>query len=66
MPKIKTHKAASKKFKITKKKKVTRRKTGQNHYNSKETGKAGRAKKGDHRLPRAEEKNVLNALPYAK
>ena len=66
MPKIKTNKAASKKFKITKNKKVTRRKTGQNHYNSKETGKEGRAKKGDIRLPKAEEKNVLRALPYTK
>jgi len=65
MPKIKTHKASSKKFKVTKKKKVTRRKTGQNHYNSKETGKEGRNKKGDHRLFKGDEKNVLRALPYA-
>jgi len=66
MPKIKTKKAASKKFKITKNRKVTRRKTGQNHFNSKETGKAGRAKRGDHRLFKADEKNVLKALPYTK
>jgi len=39
MPKLKTHKAASKKVKVTKNKKVLRRKSGQNHYNSKETGK---------------------------
>lgn len=66
MPKIKTHKAASKKFKVTKTKKVTRRSTGQNHYNSKETGKAGRLKKRTHRLIKAEEQNVLKrALPYA-
>jgi len=66
MPKIKTKKAASKKFKITKNRKVTRRKTGQNHFNSKENGKAGRAKRGDHRLFKADEQNVLKALPYTK
>jgi|GEM_PF-420465 len=66
MPKIKTKKAASKKFKITKNRKVLRRITGQNHFNSKETGKEGRAKKGYIRLPRAEEQNVLRALPYSK
>lgn len=66
MPKIKTKKSASKKFKITGRKKVTRRKTGQGHYNSKETGKEGRMKKGDVRLFRADEKNVLRALPYTR
>ncbi len=64
MPKLKTKKAAAKKFKVTKNRKVTRRKTGQNHFNSKETGKEGRMKKGDVRLFKADEKNVLKALPY--
>ncbi|MDQ1283892.1 MAG: ribosomal protein [Patescibacteria group bacterium] len=64
MPKIKTFKALSKKVKITKKKKVIRRKTKQNHYNSKETGEQGRSKKKDVRLFKADEKNVLKALPY--
>jgi len=65
MPKLKTHKALVKRIKISKRKKVLKRATGQNHYNSKETGKAGRAKKSDNRLFKADEKNVLNALPYA-
>jgi large subunit ribosomal protein L35 len=65
MPKLKTNKALSKKVRITKGKKVIRRSTGQNHYNSKETGKVGRAKRNDHRLFKADEKNVLKALPYA-
>jgi large subunit ribosomal protein L35 len=66
MPKIKTKKAAAKKFTITKRKKVLRRRTGQNHFNSKETGKVGRRKRMDLRLFRADEKNVLKALPYTK
>jgi ribosomal protein L35 len=64
MPKIKTFKALSKKVKISKKGKVSRRTTGQNHYNSKETGTEGRKKKSDIRLFKADEKNVLKALPY--
>lgn len=66
MPKLKTRKAVIKKFKITKKKKALRRKTGQNHFNSKETGNEGRKKRGDVRLFKADEKNVLKALPYTK
>ncbi len=62
MPKMKTKKALVKKIKVTKGGKVTRRHTGQNHYNSKENGKAGRAKKGDIRLNRSDEKNILKAL----
>lgn len=64
MPKLKTKKALIKRIKISKNKKVLRRKTGQNHYNSKETGEAGRDKKGSVRLFKADEQNVLKALPY--
>ena len=64
MPKIKTRKSVVKKIKITRNKKIIRRKTGQNHFNSKETGKAGRAKRRDQRLFRADEKNIMRALPY--
>lgn len=66
MPKLKTRKAVVKKFKVTKKNKVLRRKTGQNHFNAKETGKKGRQKKGYTRLFKADENNVKKALPYIK
>lgn len=59
---MKTKKSVIKKFKVTKNKKVLRRSTGQNHYNSKESGDAGRAKKKDQRLFKGDEKNVLKAL----
>lgn len=65
MPKMKTKKSVSKKVKITKNKKVLRRTTGQNHYNSKETGAEGRAKKKDQRMFKTDEKNVVAALPYS-
>ncbi len=64
MPKLKTKKALAKKIKITKNRKVLRRKTGQNHFNSKETGKKGREKRKIVRLFDTDEKNVLKALPY--
>ncbi len=64
MPKLKTRKSVIKKVQVTKRKKVLRRTTGQNHYNSKENGKEGRLKKKDRRLFKADEKNVLQALPY--
>lgn len=65
MPKLKTHKALVKRIKISKKNKVMRRATGQNHYNSKETGKVGRKKKNDSRLFKTDEKNVLKAMHIA-
>ena len=64
MPKLKTHKALVKRIKITKRKKILKRATGQNHYNSKEGGNEGRKKKNDNRLFRTDEKNVIKALPY--
>jgi ribosomal protein L35 len=65
MPKLKTHKALVKRIKVSKKNKVLRRATGQNHYNSKETGKVGRKKKNDARLFKTDEKNVLKAMHLA-
>lgn len=59
---MKTKKSVIKKFKVTKNKKVLRRATGQNHYNSKDTGDVTRSKKKDQRLFKGDEKNVLKAL----
>ncbi|KKR20095.1 MAG: 50S ribosomal protein L35 [Parcubacteria group bacterium GW2011_GWE2_39_37] len=47
MPKIKTHKATAKRFVVTKTKKITHRKPGQDHFNARENGNAGRKKKRD-------------------
>jgi len=64
MPKLKTKKSVSKKVKITGGGKLFRRYTKQNHYNSKQTGKFKRFKRNDQRLFKADEANVLKALPY--
>lgn len=65
MPKLKTRKAISKRFKITGKNKIKQRKCGQDHFNSKEPGKVTRAK----RLDRDADTNLKNTLkklmPYS-
>jgi len=47
MPKIKTHKATAKRFKVTGDNKVTQRKCGQGHNNAHESGKTTRSKRMD-------------------
>lgn len=65
MPKLKTRKAVAKRV-VKKKKKAFKRATGQNHYNRKDTGREGMAKKKDSRLFKADEKNILRALVNIK
>ncbi len=62
MPKMKTKKNVSKKFKVTGTGKLKRRSTGQNHYNTRDTGKATRAKRADHVVLAVDVKNVKRAL----
>lgn len=47
MGKQKTHKAITKRFKITKNGKILKRVAGQGHYNSRETGNTRRNKRTD-------------------
>ncbi len=47
MAKLKTHKAVAKRFKITKNKKVLKRRARQSHFNAKESGKVRRRKRKD-------------------
>ncbi len=65
MPKLKTRKSVSKKVKITGSGKLKTRATGQNHYNSRDTGKATRAKRKDNSVYPAVEKNIKASLPYS-
>jgi len=61
--KQKTPKAVAKKFTVTKKAKVLRRHTKQNHANSKETGAFRRKKRSDKALVGKDRENVLRVLP---
>ncbi len=48
---MKTKKALFKRIKITGNKKVMKRPPGQNHFNAKDSGAAGRSKHGDKQAP---------------
>jgi len=63
MPKLKTHKATSKRFRVTKKGKIIKRTAGQNHFNSRENGKVGRNKKSDTVMSTALNRVIQVTLP---
>jgi large subunit ribosomal protein L35 len=64
MPKVKTRKSLAKRFVITKKKKVLKRSTGQDHYNARESGKQKRNKRGDRAMAGKDAQNIKKLLPY--
>lgn len=64
MAKIKTHKATAKRFIITKTKKVIRRKAGQDHFNSRESGTITRRKRRDITINHANLKIIKRLMPY--
>lgn len=47
MPKVKTHKGAAKRLRVTKGGKLMHRTSGQNHFNSRESGKVTKNKRSD-------------------
>ena len=64
--KQKTKKSVSKKIKVTGSGKLLHRASGQNHYNSRDTGAQTRAKRRDAGFSLAkEEQNTKRAIPYA-
>jgi large subunit ribosomal protein L35 len=65
MPKLKTHKATAKRFKITKTNKILKRKAGQDHFNSRESGKTTRNKRRDVEMSKRDQKNIRISLPYS-
>ncbi|OQA36776.1 MAG: 50S ribosomal protein L35 [Parcubacteria group bacterium ADurb.Bin326] len=62
MPKIKTRQAVAKRFKVTKKKKVIKRSTGQDHYNARESGKQKRSKRLDKSVSEADARNIRRMI----
>ncbi len=60
--KQKTNKRMSKTFWVTGTGKVMRRKTGQNHFNSRESGNTGTNKHRDLVLDKTEHKKYLTAI----
>lgn len=69
---MKTHKATAKRIKVKKTKKngktvvtLTKRQDGQDHFNSRESGKVTRNKRTDNTMSNAHKKTVLRALPHS-
>ncbi|MDP3900489.1 MAG: 50S ribosomal protein L35 [bacterium] len=65
MPKIKTHKATVKRFKKTKTGKIIVRKSGQGHFNSRESGNTTRQKRRDITMSKTLYKTIRSLTPYA-
>ena len=64
--KAKTHKATSKRFIVKKTKKgvkILKRAEGQDHFNSRESGKTKRNKRSDNTMSKEMRKTILLALP---
>ncbi len=61
--KLKTHKAFSKRVRVTKTGKVMKRRAGQAHFNSRAAGKITRKKRRDQGLSAAYQKAVDTLLP---
>lgn len=64
MPKLKTHQATAKRVVITGKKKVLKRKAGQDHFNSRESGETVMGKRRDVSVHQTELPSVRKMLPY--
>lgn len=58
MPKIKTHKAIAKRFKVNKKGKVLKRYCGQDHFNTRDKGKITRKKRRDTEMSKSYSKTI--------
>lgn len=66
MPKLKPHKALTKRVKISPTGKVLKRHSGQNHYNSRDSGKITRKKRRDQSLSPAHTRAIKTLIPGTK
>jgi ribosomal protein L35 len=65
--KLKNHKAASKKIRVTKSKrhkKLLTKKAGQDHFNARESGKVTRTKRRKVGVAKSDQRNIKRLLPY--
>lgn len=62
MTKLKTRKSIVKRFKVTKNKKVLKRKAGQGHFNARESGNITRMKRRDVELTGEVAKTIRSEL----
>lgn len=65
MPKLKTHQATAKRFKIGKSGVLLKKHTGQDHFNAREKGNVTRAKRRLNRVHKTDIRNIRELLPYS-
>lgn len=63
MPKVKTHKGTAKRLRLTKTGKLMHRASGQDHFNSRDTGKNTKNKRRDSELSATSNK-LRTLIPY--
>lgn len=63
MPKVKTHQGTAKRLRTTKTGKVLHRSAGQDHFNSRETGKTTKNKRRDVNMSPSNNK-LMSLIPY--
>lgn len=61
---LKTHKATAKRVRITKRGKILKKRSGQNHFNARESGNTTRNKRRLVSFGKTEEKTIKQLLPY--
>ncbi|MFA5052101.1 MAG: 50S ribosomal protein L35 [Patescibacteria group bacterium] len=64
MPKIKTHKATVKRFRYTAGKRLMRRKSGQDHFNARESGVTSKNKRRDLQTSGHFDRIIKRLTPY--
>lgn len=60
--KVKTHKAAAKRFHVTKKGKLLKRHAGQDHFNTRDEGKITRKKRRDAKISECYERSLKKLI----
>lgn len=63
--KLKTHKSASKRVRVTKNGKVIKRKNGQGHFNSRESSRTTVSKRRDLQVTPTYSANIKTLIPHA-
>ncbi len=63
MPKVKTHQGAAKRLRVTKTGKIMHRASGQDHFNSRDTGNVTKNKRRDVKM-HATNNKLKTLIPY--
>ncbi|MEK7487897.1 MAG: 50S ribosomal protein L35 [Patescibacteria group bacterium] len=62
----KTNKSVSKRIKVTARGKLMRRAVGQNHFNARQTGEAGRSKRGFGAVADTDVPKMRDKMPFSR